>query len=50
MKYFTHLSKNWIVAYKGLLLGLFHFTHGLIPVKFTSHEYWGLNFNKEDNK
>ena len=40
--YFKHLKENWIVAGKAILLFMFHFLHGLIPCKFTEHEYWNL--------
>ncbi len=50
MTYFEHLKANWKVSLKGLVLSMFHFTHGLIPVKVTSHEYWGVNLTKEKNK
>jgi len=28
------------------LLVVFHFTHGILPIKLTSHEYWNLNLKK----
>jgi hypothetical protein len=45
--YTRHLIKNWKVAFKAFLLFLFHFIHGIIPVKYTSHEYFGLKLTKD---
>jgi hypothetical protein len=42
MGYGEHLIKNWKVALHSLVYCLFHFFHGLIPCKYTSHEYWGF--------
>jgi hypothetical protein len=50
MSYWAHLVLNWKVAAKGLLLAAFHFAHGLVPIELTSHERWGINFNKEAKK
>jgi len=47
MNYFKHMGINLIVAYKALLLCIFHLIHAVIPFEFTSHEYWGLNLTKE---
>jgi hypothetical protein len=44
-RYFLHLLANWNVAFTAFLLFLLHFLHGLIPVKHTSHEYWGIRIN-----
>jgi hypothetical protein len=51
-KYFQHLVANWIVAgkcFRGMgmqfLLFLFHFIHGLIDCKYTSHEWWGIRLD-----
>jgi len=29
---------------------LFHVAHGILPIKYTSHDYWGIknNLKKED--
>lgn len=44
--YRRHAAKNWRVsarcvrwAGRQLILAILHFIHGLIPVRFTSHEY-----------
>jgi len=42
MVYYKHLKANWKVAGRGLILALFHFIHGVIPCKMTSHEYWKI--------
>lgn len=44
INYRQHLFANWAVAFKGLLLSFFHFVHGLVPSKYTSHEYWNIKF------
>ncbi len=46
--YLEHLLANWKVAEKAFLLMVFHFLHGIVPCRFTEHEYWGLNLYKED--
>ncbi len=46
MNYFKHLYDNWRVAFKAILSFIFHFIHGIIPIKYTSHEYWKINLNK----
>ena len=52
MSYFEHLFKNWKVAMEAIfkmkpLMALLHFTHGLIPCKYTSHSYWGIGRHVE---
>jgi hypothetical protein len=49
-KYFRHLVLNWNVAGRSLIMCLFHFIHGIIPVKITEHEFWGFNdlYRKEE--
>jgi len=42
MTYIEHLVANMKVAIRCFILMLFHAVHGLIPCKYTSHEYWGL--------
>lgn len=39
MSYFKHLILNWIVVLKCACLAVFHLIHGVIPVKYTSHEW-----------
>jgi hypothetical protein len=48
--YFDHLRENWRVAGRGLLICFFHFVHGLIPVKYTSHNYWGFSLHGRKEK
>jgi hypothetical protein len=48
--FFAHLLQNWKVAFKGILLVLFHLIHGIIPVKWTDHEYWNLNLCEEEER
>lgn len=45
--YFLHLFANWKVAFRAFLLMFFHFLHGIIPCKYTEHEYWGLKLYEE---
>jgi hypothetical protein len=40
--YREHLQANWKVAWKSLVMCLFHFAHGLVPCRWTAHEYWGV--------
>ncbi len=47
MSYFAHLKANWKVAVKCLALSTFHFIHGIVPCKYTEHEYYGFNFKKD---
>jgi hypothetical protein len=34
---------NWKIAGKSLAMAFFHFIHGLVPVKITEHEFWGID-------
>jgi hypothetical protein len=43
MGYFNHFLVNMRISGKCLLLCIFHFIHGLIPCKYTSHEFWGID-------
>jgi hypothetical protein len=46
--YFIHLRKNWFVAIFSLWNMVTHFIHGLIPCKWTEHEFYENLFkNKE---
>ena len=45
-KYFYHLILNWAVAFRALLLFLFHFAHGVVPCKYTDHEHWGISLSE----
>lgn len=47
MTYFAHLKKNWAAAWRCFVLLVFHFVHGLIPVKWTEHEHWGIPQKKD---
>ena len=42
MNYRDHLISNLKVAIRCFVLMLFHMVHGIIPCKFTSHNYWGI--------
>lgn len=42
MRYFQHFKVNIKVALRCLVLTLFHFAHGMVPIKLTSHVYWGI--------
>ena len=48
--YFIHLALNWLVAGKSLVLFFFHFVHGAIPVKYTSHDYWGFSLHEKKER
>ena len=50
MSYFEHLKLNWIVAFRSLIMFLFHFIHGVLPVKYTSHEFWKIGKNMKVKK
>ncbi len=47
MNYFKHFKLNITVAFRGFVLCLFHLVHAIIPIKYTSHEYWNIYFSKE---
>jgi len=40
MSYIKHLKENIKVSLRCGKLMLFHFIHGLIPCKYTSHDFW----------
>jgi len=42
MSYKDHLIANMKVAVRCFVLMAFHGVHGIIPCKYTSHEYWGV--------
>jgi len=44
MNYFTHFYLNFLVFLKLLAGAFFHLAHGIVPVKYTSHEYWNIGF------
>lgn len=46
MGYFEHLHLNAQVAFRCFVLMGLHLLHGIIPCKYTSHEYWGYGMNK----
>jgi hypothetical protein len=50
MNYFKHLLANWMVSIRAVLLALFHFVHGVIPVKYTSHNYWDFFLHGKKEK
>ena len=47
MNYIEHMALNFYVAFKCFLLGFMHFLHGVVPCKYTSHDYYS---SKKDNK
>jgi len=42
MNYKSHLIANMKVAIRCFVLMVFHALHGIIPCKYTSHDYWGI--------
>lgn len=50
MGYLSHLMRNWMVAANALLLALLHFTHGVFPSKYTSHDYFEIGLGKKGIK
>jgi hypothetical protein len=42
MKYSEHFVANMKVAARCTILAVFHAIHAIVPVKITSHEYWGI--------
>ncbi|WP_154658867.1 hypothetical protein [Desulfocurvibacter africanus] len=40
--YIIHLWRNWRTALMALILAVFHFIHGLIPIGLTEHDRWGI--------
>jgi hypothetical protein len=56
MNYFKHLYLNAAVGVKCITLGIIHILHGIIPIRFTEHEwlyakirYITYNIIKEDH-
>lgn len=47
--YFKHLRANAEVGIRSLILALFHFAHGLVPCKWTSHESYRFNLYGRKN-
>jgi hypothetical protein len=48
--YFFRPALNWNVAGRSFIMCLFHFIHGIIPVKITKHEFFGFDglYRKEE--
>ena len=46
MTYVKHFKINIIVSLKSLYCAAWHLAHAIIPIRYTSHEYWGINFGK----
>jgi len=46
MNYFENFKMNMIVVLKCLHAAIWHFIHGVIPCKLTSHEYWRIDFDR----
>jgi len=44
--YFTHLRLNMKVAFRAFGMSFFHVLHGLIPIRITEHDFWGLTYKK----
>ena len=40
--YVIHLGLNILVSFKCIVYAVFHLVHGLIPIKWTSHEHWNI--------
>lgn len=40
--YAEHLYRNWVVALRCVALAIFHAVHGVLPLRITEHERWGL--------
>jgi len=40
--YFQHLKLNMKVASRCAVLAVFHAVHGVVPVKWTEHSWWGI--------
>ena len=47
IKYMEHFILNIGIVLKCIILAILHLIHAIIPVKQTSHEWWG--FWKEKN-
>lgn len=47
MNYARHLWVNWKVGARCALLAAFHIAHGIVPVRWTSHEWWGVVWSKK---
>jgi hypothetical protein len=46
MNYVDHFRLNMVVVLKSLHAALWHFVHAVVPCRFTSHEYWRINFDR----
>jgi len=42
MSYWKHLCLNMKVVIRCLIMAVFHFLHGILPIKYTSHEFWKI--------
>ena len=40
MTYAKHMLANFRVAVRCQILSAFHVVHGVIPCKWTSHDFW----------
>lgn len=40
--YVRHFGLNFGVFLKCVILAIFHLSHAIIPIKLTSHRWWGL--------
>jgi len=50
MTYIEHLKLNLEVAKRSLWSFFWHILHAIIPIKYTSHEYWGVKLGKKGGK
>jgi hypothetical protein len=49
MNYWLHFKLNMRVAFKCGMLSLFHCIHAILPIDLTSHEYWKIEFGKNEH-
>lgn len=42
MNYFEHAALNLRVSARCIIMAVFHAAHAILPVRCTSHEYWGI--------
>lgn len=46
MNYFEHFRLNIDVVISCIHAAIWHFAHAVVPCRFTSHDYWKINFNR----
>jgi hypothetical protein len=47
MSFFKHFVNNIKTSLNCFILFVFHLIHAFIPIKITSHGYWGILHEKE---